>query len=1193
MTKHAVRTRNRGIHARIAGRRRIFRGFELLEPRRLLANVAWDGGGDGMTWSDAANWDVNGVDQGPSHGDDVIISVPGSDPVIIYDGGTLSLSSLMASEEIRINAGTFTLTGPAQFQASLTVSNAALVADGPSASVVASTVGSLDGATLRALNGGFVSLPASTYAGLNNDTLQARGAGSRLDLSTVTTLTGSGFIRTLFITAEDGGTVDLSGLTEITGGATNLSASGLGSVVDLSALTTFLDTNSHRASLISPTNGGSVTAPHLTTLDAVNVTLNGTGTLPTSQIESYTRGVASFANVAVDFATATDVTGSSFTLTGGGTVDLTSASTIHGASFVVRDGVTLALPSATTYAGANSTLEANGDGSRLDLSSITTLSGGGFIDTLFIKATDGGTLDLSNATAVTGGATNVSAQGAGSVVDFSSLTTFSDTNGNRASAMTATQGGSIVAPVLTALAAVNLTIDGSGTISTSQIQSYTSGAAAISTVAVNMANATDIENSSFTLSAGGTVDLAQAGHIVGASFIVRDGVTLSLPSATTYPGRNSTLEAHGPGSLLDLSTITTMNGGGFIDTLFIKAVAGGTVDLSNVVDITGGATNVSATGVGSVVDFSSLTAFIDTNGNRASVISPSNDGTVDLGNQVTQVNAVTINASSTGMLLAGTLELDATSTLTGSGSIDASVVNHGQVKPGSSAGVIEIRGDFVQTASGRLFTEIAGNNPGTEYDVLNVQGSVTLDGTLNVTTPGFLPAARDRFAVINYGMVSGQFAAVNGVNLSNLLVMDRQTQSTHFDLQALPELTLADVAMMEGDAGTSQALVAATLSTSVDFDILVDFTTSDGFAMSGSDYAATTGTLTIPAHATTGTMAVDVLGDPGLERNETFFVNLSHPIDVSLGDVQAVVTILNDDVLPSISIQDVVIREPRQGSIDAVFTVSLSAPAPAPVAVDFGTQDGTARAGLDYGGVAGTLNWNAAPSTGLVSDGSDGAFTPTGNTTLALPPDGIFRFTVIDIPAGVTVTFTRNAANTPAILLAEGDVHIAGAINISAHGKSGGPGGGDGGNKGVGIVNGTDGLGIAPVPAVARWSVLSAVPAAVAVSRQTVWIPPTAPARCPVRGALPCHCPLTSTNAVAPGEVAAVAGNDSETCPEVTGEEPVEVSSSARRWARSRSTVPFGQTVPMAGPPSPTPSAGVGPAVAAAAAQSICKPIRS
>ena len=65
------------------------------------------------------------------------------------------------------------------------------------------------------------------------------------------------------------------------------------------------------------------------------------------------------------------------------------------------------------------------------------------------------------------------------------------------------------------------------------------------------------------------------------------------------------------------------------------------------------------------------------------------------------------------------------------------------------------------------------------------------------------------------------------------------------------------------------------------------------------------------------------------------------------------------------------------------------------------------------------------------STGADGPFAPTSDVTLTLPPDGGFHFTTVTIPAGVTVRFTRNTANTPVTLLATGDVTIAGTLDVS------------------------------------------------------------------------------------------------------------------------------------------------------------------
>src|SRR3989339_708980 len=66
------------------------------------------------------------------------------------------------------------------------------------------------------------------------------------------------------------------------------------------------------------------------------------------------------------------------------------------------------------------------------------------------------------------------------------------------------------------------------------------------------------------------------------------------------------------------------------------------------------------------------------------------------------------------------------------------------------------------------------------------------------------------------------------------------------------------------------------------------------------------------------------------------------------------------------------------------------------------------------------------------STGIDGAFSPTVNSELQIPESGVFNFTTVNIPTGVTVTFKKNTTNTPVVVLASGNVTVAGAINLNA-----------------------------------------------------------------------------------------------------------------------------------------------------------------
>lgn len=96
------------------------------------------------------------------------------------------------------------------------------------------------------------------------------------------------------------------------------------------------------------------------------------------------------------------------------------------------------------------------------------------------------------------------------------------------------------------------------------------------------------------------------------------------------------------------------------------------------------------------------------------------------------------------------------------------------------------------------------------------------------------------------------------------------------------------------------------------------------------------------------------------------------------------------------------------------------------------------------------------------STGADGAFSPTVNTIVDLPPSGIFNYTSVNIPVGVTVTYRRNTTNTPVVILASGNVTIAGTLNVgggssAATGSAGGGVQGDDGTPGLGGPGGFDG----------------------------------------------------------------------------------------------------------------------------------------
>src|SRR4051794_37503745 len=99
--------------------------------------------------------------------------------------------------------------------------------------------------------------------------------------------------------------------------------------------------------------------------------------------------------------------------------------------------------------------------------------------------------------------------------------------------------------------------------------------------------------------------------------------------------------------------------------------------------------------------------------------------------------------------------------------------------------------------------------------------------------------------------------------------------------------------------------------------------------------------------------------------------------------------------------------------------------------------------------VTALLTFNSASGAAFTSGstGTYGEMYITDDTTLDLPPSGVFNCTSITVDAGKTLRFSKNALNTPVYLLAQTQITINGTIDVSATSANGfnpgrgGPGG--------------------------------------------------------------------------------------------------------------------------------------------------------
>jgi Calx-beta domain len=175
-------------------------------------------------------------------------------------------------------------------------------------------------------------------------------------------------------------------------------------------------------------------------------------------------------------------------------------------------------------------------------------------------------------------------------------------------------------------------------------------------------------------------------------------------------------------------------------------------------------------------------------------------------------------------------------------------------------------------------------------------------------------------------------------------------------LGAPPEISIGDVAVVEGSSGSTVAVLPVTITGPT--NATVAFATAPGTATAPSDYASTAGTLTFTPAVTTLYVTVSVVPDTEIEPHETFFVYLSNPQGVVIVDAQGTGTILNDDPPNGLRVGDASAIEGSPGANGFfTFTIGLDSIVAHPVTVDFATADGTATVGVDYLPASGTLSF--------------------------------------------------------------------------------------------------------------------------------------------------------------------------------------------------------------------------------------------
>ncbi len=232
----------------------------------------------------------------------------------------------------------------------------------------------------------------------------------------------------------------------------------------------------------------------------------------------------------------------------------------------------------------------------------------------------------------------------------------------------------------------------------------------------------------------------------------------------------------------------------------------------------------------------------------------------------------------------------------------------------------------------------------------------------------------------------------------NATISDGQAIGTIIDNEGPPSFVVLDATADENNGPLVFSVVMTSSSGSTQ---TVDYaTTVDGTAVAGSDYIATSGTLTFTSGQTTKPVNVTVTDDAISEADETVTLVLSNPT-LALADGTAVGTITDDDPEPTVSVADASAAE-NAGPLS--FTISLSAVSGQEVDVDYTTTDGTATAGSDYPLTSGTAVIPAGQTSVDVDVPVTDDATYESDESLTLDLSSPYNATILDAQGAGTIT---------------------------------------------------------------------------------------------------------------------------------------------------------------------------------------------
>lgn len=326
-----------------------------------------------------------------------------------------------------------------------------------------------------------------------------------------------------------------------------------------------------------------------------------------------------------------NVSGAGGMFSGGGAANLLAG------NLSAQSGATISLPATNVVSHTDpaytraATVSASGEGSSIDLSGTTDITGSGLRNAFFnFQASGGGSLDLAGLETIAGGAVLIEASGAASQIALNSLASANQVNfravqgatmnvpisaivndvaeANRTMELLSDgAGGSLTLPNATEITGsaernsfLDLRAAAGGMLDAPQVAAINSGLVRVTAdhgevqlpqLAEILAGRTSFE----AIGDDATLNTPLLASADSASFYARQGAQVSAPLITSYShitdelNSATTILAHGSGGLVDLSGVTQLTGNIARNSqVLVQALKRGRVDLSAATEISAG-----------------------------------------------------------------------------------------------------------------------------------------------------------------------------------------------------------------------------------------------------------------------------------------------------------------------------------------------------------------------------------------------------------------------------------------------------------------------------------------------------------------------------------------------------------------------------------------------------------------------------